>query len=149
MAKEETEKAEIDNLIEEAKQLGIKISKTSTAGFKSKKPGDLEKEKVRIAKNHITWLKIMIAKAKAEAKMKPIDKRRALLRGRFKAIRSRTRAHTYTNKNVEAWLEEFNLIKNNPRSWNRITANGTKPFTPGNRRKKTAKDMLDEMNLGD
>lgn len=139
---EETEKLE-----EEAKALGIKIPKTSMGGLKSKKPEDIEKEKLRLAKDKIQWLQIMIAKAKAVSKMKPIDKRRKLLEGRFKAVRSRTRAHTYTNKNVEAWLEEHALIKNNPKSWNKITANGTKPFTPGNKKKKTAKDLLDEMDL--
>ncbi len=145
----ETKKSEVDSLIEEAELLGIRIPRTSTAGFKSKKPEDLEKEKVRVAKNKIKWLQIMIAKAKVLAKMKPIDKRRELLKSRFKAIRSRDRAHTYSNKNVEAWIEEYNLINSNPKSWNKITTNGTKPFTPGNKKRQTAKDKLDGMDLSD
>lgn len=136
-------------LIEEAKLLGIKLPRTSIAGFKGKKPEDIEKEKARIAKGLIKWLQIMIAKKKAEAKMKPIDKRKAVLVGRFKAVRSRDRAHTYSDANIKAWTEEFNLIKNNPRAWNKITKNGTVPYVPGNKKKKTAKEILDGMNLDD
>ncbi len=134
-------------LIKEAETLGIKIPRTSLAGLKSKKPEDIEKEKARIEKGLIEWLQIMIAKAKVEARMKPIDKRRKLLAGRFKAVRSRKRAHTYSDKNIEAWLEEYSLIKNNPKRWNEITENGKKPYTPGNKKKMTAKDRLDAMNL--
>lgn len=149
-AKAEAEAEEkLQTLTEEAKSLGIKLPRISMAGFKSDKPEDIEKEKNRIAKDLILWLQNMITQAKIEARMKPIDKRREVLRSRFKAIRSHTRANTYSNKNVEAWLEEYNLINNSPGSWNRITANGTKPFTPGNRKKKSAKDILDSMDLED
>ncbi len=149
-AKAEAEAADaLVELVEEAKSFGIKLPRVSIAGFKSIKPEDIEKENIRQAKERIVWLRTMVAKAKIEAKMKPIDKRRKMLKGRFKAIRSHTRANTYSNKNVEAWLEEYNLINHNPRSWNKITANGTKPFTPGNRKKKSAKDILDSMDLED
>lgn len=151
-AKLKVENLDADNLeglIEEAKALGIKLPKVSLAGLKSKKPEDIEKEKTRLAKGRIEWLKTMIAKKKAEAKMKPIDKRRAVLAARFRAVKSRNRAHTYTNKNIEAWLEEYNLINSNPKSWNKITSNGTKSYTPGNKRKKSAKDILDGMDLED
>lgn len=147
MAKETTVISEKEKIYEEAKSLGIPIPRTSMAGFKSKKSEDVEKEKVRVEKNVIGILKIAIAKVKANAKLKPIDRRRAVLAARFKAVRSRTRAHTYSNKNIEAWLEEFNLIKKNPKAWNKATANGTKPYTPGNKKKKTAKDILDAMDL--
>jgi hypothetical protein len=140
----EDEKAAV---YEEAKLLGITIPKTSMAGFKAKKPEDIAKETARVEKEVIGILKIAIAKKKADAKLKPIDRRRALLTARFRAVRSRTRAHTYSNKNVEAWLEEYKLIESNPRAWNKATENGKKPYVPGNKKKKTAKDILDGMNL--
>jgi hypothetical protein len=141
------EKAEVDILIAEAKRLGLKIPKISIAGFKSKKPGDIEKEKARVKKQLVHLLQHAIANAKANAKLKPIDKRRALLRSRFKAVKARDRAHTYSDKNIKAWLEELKMINNNPKSWNKLTKNGTVPFVPGNRKKKTARDILDGMNL--
>ena len=154
MAKDETtedpkgtDAAGVEKLIEEATSLGLKIPRISIAGFKGKTPEDLIKEKARVKKQLIDLLTTMIAKHKANAKLKPIEKRKAVLAARFKAVKSRTRAHTYSDKNIAAWLEEYNLIKDNPKSWNKITANGTKPYTPGNKRKMTAKDRLDAMDL--
>lgn len=141
-------KAEAD-VFEEAERLGIQIPKTSMTGFKGKKPSEIEKEEARLKKHVIGILKIAIAKNKADAKLKPIDRRRVYLASRFKAVRSRTRAHTYSEANIEAWLEEYNLIKNNPRRWNKITQNGKKNYTPGNKKKKTSKDILDGMSLDD
>lgn len=136
-------------LIKEAGTLGIKLPRTSISGFKSKKPEDIEKEKVRVEKDLILWLQTVIAAAKAEAKLKPIDKRRALLISRMRAVKARARAHTYSDANIKAWLEELAMIDSNPKSWNKITKSGTVNFTPGNKRKRTARDILDEMDLED
>ena len=151
MAKEESKEKAADDqkatLIKEAEALGIKIPRTSMASFKGTKPEDIEKERLRIEKDLIKWLETVIRATKANAKLKPIDRRRALLIGRFKAVKSQNRANTYTGQILEAWIEELNLINNNPKSWNKITVNGTKPYTPGNKRKMTAKDRLAAMDL--
>ena len=135
------------NLIKEAETLGIKIPRTTIAGFKAKKPQDLEKEKVRIEKNLLKWLQTMITKAKAIAKLKPIEKRRAVLVARLKAVKSQARAHTYTDVILRSWIEELDMIDRNPKSWNTATVKGTKPYIPASKRKKTAKDILDGMDL--
>ena len=142
----EKEKAK-DEIETDVRTLSIKKSKISMTGFKSKKPAEFAKEEKRQKEFAEKRIVNRIAKAKADAKMKPIDKRRAVLAARFKAVKARKRTSTYSNKNIEAWLEEYNLIQNNPKSWNRITAKGTRPFQPGNKKKKTAKDILDEMDL--
>lgn len=140
--------AETD-VFEEAERLGIPIPKTSMTGFKGKKPSEIEKEEIRLKKHVVGILKIAIAKQKADAKLKPIDRRRAYLASRFKAVKSRTRAHTYSDANIKAWLEEYNIIINTPKRWNKITNNGKVNFTPGNKKKQTARDVLDGMNLDD
>lgn len=138
------EKAE---LLEEAKTLGIKLPRLSIGGLKTKDPKTVAKEELRQKKQFNHLLRHAIAKKKAEAKMKPIEKRRAVLIARLKVVKSRTRAHTYSDANIKAWIEELNLINGNPNSWNQITVKGTKPYTPGNKRKKTARDILDGMDL--
>ena len=146
MAKEKRTKEE---LFEEAKTLGVSIPRVQMSGFKSTKPVEVEKEKARVEKEILSQTEAAIAKKKANAKKKPIDKRRELLEGRFKAVKTRQRAHTYSNKNIEAWLEEYNMIKRNPKGWNKITQNGKLSFTPGNKKKQTAKDILDGMDFDD
>ena len=144
-AEANTKNAETD--AKEAKTLGVKKSKIKMSGFSNKDPqkkqAEEDKHKLLAAKR----VKNRLAKAKEEAAMKPIDKRLALLIGRFKAIVARARTYTYSNKNVEAWTEEYNMIKSSPKSWISLTANGTKPFVPGNIKKKTAKEVLDGMDL--
>ncbi len=143
MAQEESKAT----LIEEARKLGIKLPIVNIKGFKSIKPEDIIKEKARLDKDFITWLKIMIAKKKVEAKMSPIDKRRALLNGRLRAVKARVRAHTYSDATIKAWLEELDMINRNPKSWNKITGKGARNYVPGNKREKTARDILDGMDL--
>ena len=149
MTKEE--KTETENIEEEAKRLGVTKSKVKMSGYniKDKTPEKLAKEEKRQQKLADERLKNRVVQAKLDAKKKPIEKRKALLVGRFKAIRSRVRPHTYSDKNVEAWTEEYNLICNNPKRWNTITKNGKIPYVPGNKRKKSAKEILDSMNLDD
>lgn len=134
-------------LIKEAAALGLKLPRLSFAGVKDKKPENLAKEKARQDKQFIHLLQTAIAKHKEVAKMKPIEKKRALLIARFKAVKSQTRANTYSDANIKAWLEELDLIDRNPKSWNKITVNGTKPYIPSNKRKKTSKEILDGMDL--
>ena len=143
----ETKSTEEEAIFAEAKSLGIKIPRTLMAGFKDKKPEKIAAEELRQKKNVLGIVKRAIAKTKEDAKKKPIDRRRELLVARFKAGKSRTRAQTYSDKNIEAWLEEYNLIQANPKSWNKITSNGKKPFAPGNKKKRTAKAILDSMDL--
>jgi hypothetical protein len=138
---------ETDAIENEAATLGIKESKVKMATYKEKDPVKIEKEETRHRKLIKKRTANRIDKAKVAAKMKPIDKRKALLIGRFKAIRAKTRTYTYSNKNVEAWTEELNMIKNNPKGWKQVTENGTIPFAPGNKTKKTAKQLLDNMDL--
>ena len=153
MANEEKVEAkaarETATLEEEAGRLGVKRSKVSMGGFnvKDKTAEKTAKEEERHRKLADKRLKKRVAKAKAKAKMKPIELRKKGLVDRFKAIRARVRAHTYSDKNIEAWREEYELIINNPRRWNRITENGKLPYTPGNKRKKSATEHLDSMNL--
>ena len=151
MADEKKEaKAEV-TLEEEAARLGVKKSKVimSSYNVKDKTPEKIAREAARHEKLTAKRLRGRVDKAKAAAKMKPIDKRKAVLVGRFRAVRARVRTSTYSNANIEAWTEEYNLIINNPKQWNRITKNGTVPFTPGNKKKMTAKERLDGMNLDD
>lgn len=144
MAKEKAESTKVED---EAKALGVKGSKIKMGTFKDKDPAKIEKEKAKHEKLAAKRQANRVEKAKEKAKMKPIDKRRALLVGRFKAIRAKARTYTYSNKNVEAWTEEFNMIKDSPKEWIRVTKNGTEPYNPGNKRKKTAKELLDSMDL--
>lgn len=144
MAKEETKKEE---KVDEAAVLGVKGSRIVMTGFKDKDPTRIAKEAAKHETLSKARIEKRVAKAKKDAKMKPIEKRKALLASRFKAVRARVRPNNYTNKMIEAWTEEFELIRNNPKQWNKITNNGTKNFTPGNKKKMTAKEKLDNMNL--
>ena len=146
-AKVVPEAEEEAKLIEEATSLGLKIPRLSIGGLKDKKPENITKEEARQKKQFIDLLKTMIAKHKANAKMKPIEKRKALLVSRLKAVKARDRAYTYTDAIIKAWLEELEMINNNPKAWNKTTVNGTKPYTPSNKKKKTALDILDSMDL--
>ena len=140
---------EVDVLMAEAKTLGLDIPRLSIAGLRSKDPKNVAKEEARQAKQLVYLLKVSIEKAKEKARTKPIKKRRALLVSRFKAVKARDRAFTYSDANIKAWLEELNLIDSNPKSWNKITAKGTLPFTPSNKKKKSARDILDGMDFED
>ena len=151
MAKKEDELNENEKLLAEAKALGVTQPKVRMAGFtirgKTPEPTIIEAEEKKHKKLADEKLKIRVHEAKQRAKQKPIDKRRDLIKSRFKAVKNRTRANTYSDKNIQAWLEELNLIENNPKSWIRLTKNGTIPFVPGNRKKKTAREILDSMDL--
>ncbi|KKN74423.1 hypothetical protein LCGC14_0390430 [marine sediment metagenome] len=149
MAKEKLSESEA--LEEEAAKLGVKKSKVimSSYSVKDKTPEKIAREAGRHEKLVAKRLKNRVEKARAKARMKPIDKRKALLVGRFKAVRSKVRAHTYTNKNIAAWTEEWELIINSPKQWNKITKNGKEPYTPGNKKKMSAKERLDGMDLDD
>ena len=136
-----------EKLCEEAELFGVKPTRLVVKGFKHKAVEELEKEEARNKKLIAVRLSNCIEKAKKLGKMKPIEKRHALLVGRFKAITSEIRANTYSDKIVNAWIEEFNLIENSPKQWNNDTKNGTIPYTPGSKRKKTAKQILAGMDL--
>lgn len=148
-AVETAEVKESEKIAAEAKALGIKPSRVSLSGFKDKSPDKLAKEEARNKKLIEKRLKGRVAQAKENAKKKPIEKRRGLLVARLKAVKSRRRPNTYSDANIKAWIEELDLIDNNPKSWNKATANGTKPYTPGNKKKRTARDILDGMDLDD
>lgn len=150
MAKDDKEKAEIseENAAERtAEALGIKGSKVTMTSFKDKNPQKIITEEARHKKLAAKRLEIRIAKAKADAKATPIEKRRAVICARFRAEKSRTREHTYTDANLKAWIEELNMIDRNPKSWIKATKNGTVGYTPSNKKKKTARAILDEMDL--
>jgi len=144
---EEAREKDATEIAREAKMLGVKKSRISMSGFKDKKPEKIAKEEARTAKKASSRLAKNIAKAKATSKMKPIGKRRGVLVARLRAVKARRRAHTYTNAIITAWLEELKMIDNNPKSWNKITGNGTRGYVPGNKRKRTARDILDGMDL--
>ena len=141
--------AEDEKLLTEAKTLGITRSKVSMSGFNVKdlSPEKIAKEEDKQNKLADKRLKTRVEQAKLDAKKKPIEKRKALLVSRFKAVKSRTRPNSYSDANIKAWIEELNMINNNPKSWNKLTKNGTIPFIPGNRKKKTAHEILDGMDL--
>ena len=143
--------SEAEKIAAEAKLLGIKPSKISMSGYNVRNMTQEKRDKEGKKQKKLAEKRLVsrIAQVKTDAKKKPIDKRRELLIGRFKAVRDRVRASTYSDKNIEAWTEEFNLITNNPKQWNRVTKNGKVPYAPANRRKKTAKELLDSMDLGD
>lgn len=138
-----------EKLSDEARGLGIKPSRIRMSSFKSKDPEKIDKEQAKHDKMVNKRIKKRIAKKKAEVKLKPIDKRKALLVGRFKAVKSRNRPNSYSDANLKAWLEELNMIKNSPGTWNKLTKNGTIGFVPGNKKKKTARDEIDGMDLDD
>lgn len=140
-----------EKLLAEAKALGITRSKIEMSGFhvkgKPPEPDMIEKEEKKQNKMADERLKNRVEQARLDAKKKPIEKRKALIVSRFKAVKSRFRPRTYSEANLKAWLEELDMINNSPKSWVKITRNGTVPFVPGNRKKKTARDRLDEMDL--
>ena len=142
---------EDEKLMAEAKALGVTRSKVKTSGFsikgKTPPPDVLAKEQKRHEKLADKRFKARVEQARIDAKKKPIEKRKELLVGRFNAIKSRTRAHTYSDANITAWTEEYNMIINNPKSWNKITNKGTTSFIPGNKKKKSAREILDGMDL--
>lgn len=142
---EEKEEKEAKKIAAEAKALGIKPSRVSLSGFKDKNPDKIAKEEARNKKLIAKRLKVRVAQAKE--KKTPIEKRRELLVARLRAVKSRRRANTYSDENIKAWVEELNMIDNNPKSWIKATASGTKPYTPGNKKKRTARDILDGMDL--
>ena len=141
--------AEDEKLLTEAKTLGVTRSKVSMSGFNVKdlSPEKIAKEEDKQNKLADKRLKTRIEQARLDAKKKPIEKRKALLVSRFKAVKSRTRPNSYSDANIKAWIEELNMINNNPKSWNKLTKNGTIPFIPGNRKKKTAHEILEGMDL--
>ena len=145
MAKNETKNPEPS--FDEAKTLGIKTSKTSLSGFKTKGPADTSREAKKHEELASARTKNRITKAKAAAKMKPVDKRRLLLQGRFKAVRARTRPNTYTDAMIKAWIEELNVIQNNPKHWITETNNGKDPYPRPGKKAKTASALLDSMDL--
>lgn len=136
-----------DKMAEEAEILGVTKSKIKVSGYKEKDPGKVAKELARHKKQVDQRVKNRIEKTKVKAKMTPIQIRKALLVGRFKAVRAKSRERTYSNKIIEAWTEEFNMINNNPKQWIKLTSNGMQQFTPGNKKKQSAKELLDSMNL--
>lgn len=150
MAKEETQ-SNREKLLAEAKALGVTRSKIDMTSFtvrgKTPAPAVLAAETEKQEKLADKKLKARVEQAKVDAKKKPIEKRMELLKGRFRAVTSESRAHTYSDKNLKAWLEEYNLIKDNPKMWIKLTNNGKIPFVPDNRKKKTTKQILEAMNL--
>lgn len=147
-AEEIVAKEASETLAEKAAALGITPSKVSLTGFKGKdSPEKTLKEQKRHDKISESRLENRIAKAAAADKMKPIEKRQALLKSRFRNIKSKTRPAAYSDKNLKAWLEEYELIQANPKAWDIATKNGTIPYVPGDRKKKTPKDKIDGMDL--
>jgi hypothetical protein len=153
--KEDKKTAKEEAKIEkEAKALGVANSRVSLTGFKEKSnPAKLEKEQKRQDKLKLERTQARVEKAKAKSKQKPIEERRLILISRLRASRDEgkkvMRARAYTDKNIKAWIEELELIENNPKQWNRSTKNGTAPYVPGNKRKKSTQEILDGMNLDD
>jgi len=158
MAKEKVEKlsleeAENENekLLAEAKALGVTRSKISLSGFtvrgKTPDPEVMAKEQARHDKLADKRLRARVKQAKLDDKKKPIDKRKELLVSRFKAVRDKVRSVTYTDAQIKAWTEEYNMIVNNPKSWVKLTNNGKVSFIPDNKKKKTAREVLDGMDL--
>lgn len=136
---------------EDAAALGVRKSKVSMTGFnnkKGRKPVEIEREEKRVKKKVNSRLAHMVDKKKAEAKMKPIDKRRALLIARLKAVKSQKRPNTYSVANIKAWMEELEAIDRNPKSWTKLTNSGKAPFQPSNKRKvRTALELLEGIDL--
>lgn len=143
-AKLHKERAE---LVTEAKLLGIKLPRLSIAGLGTKDLKVVANEELRQKKQFNRLVRAAITKHKTAAKMKPIDKRKALLLGRFKAAQTRIRANTYSDKNMKAWIEELNVINSNPKAWIASTKNGKLPFAPGNKKNRSALEILDGMDL--
>lgn len=136
------------SVADEARALGIKTSTVKLAGFKDKSKSDkMEKEQERQKKLLNKRTAKRIEKAKAKANMKPIEKRRNLLRSRLRAVKARERANTYSDANIKAWLEELQLIDSSPKMWNQLTNKGTVNFIPGNKKKRTMRDVVDSMDL--
>lgn len=145
-AESEAENAK-EKIDKEAKELGIKKTRIKMAGFKNKDPDKLEKAFNKHKKLRDKRTVKRIEKAKINKAMKPVDKRRNLLKARLRSVKEENRAITYSSKVVEAWLEELNLIERSTKTWNKLTKNGTVNYIPGNKKKRTMKDILDSMDL--
>ena len=134
-------------LARQAKLLGIKAPKITIPANVAKDPVKLAKAEKKRDDDIRKSLQSSIEKAKVDDKRSPIDIRRDLLESRFRVVRGRKRAKTYTDAMVKAWLKEYEIIKNNKKMWIKETANGTLPFPIANRKSKSAAAILDAMDL--
>ena len=142
-----TNETPADNDAVEAKALGVKKSKVSLASYKTKGPADTAREATRQEEMAAARVKNRIAKAKADAKKKPIDKRRELIQARFKAIRSRHRPTTYSDALIRTWMKELEVIQSNPKHWVKETGDGKKAYPIVNKKNRSARSLLDSMDL--
>ena len=146
MAKEEKQDAK-EKLVDEANALGVKRSNIKMTSFKDKDPTRAAREAAKLEKLADKRVENRIAKAKKAANMKPIDKRRDLLKARLKAVKDKRRGITYPDKSLMAWIEELKLITSSPKAWNNATKKGTANYVPGNKKKQTTEDILANMDL--
>ena len=114
------EKTDID---EEAKKLGVSKSRIRMPGIKSK---DKEKETKKHEKLVATRTANRIEKKKAEAKLKPVDKRKALLEARLRKVAAGNQATNYTNETINSWVDELAFIKKSPAAWKKGCMKGGK-----------------------
>lgn len=133
--------------VDEAKMLGVKKSKVSMGGFKSKGPADTERESRKQSEAANLRVKNRVAKAKKVAKQKPIDVRRTFLQSRFKAVRARIRPNNYSDALIKIWIKELEVIDNNPKHWIKETQNGSVPYPRADKKHRSARSLLDSMDL--
>ena len=129
---------------EEAKTLGVSESKINTARYTGK---DAAKEAKKHEQLKADRLENRIKKAKANGKMKPIDRRKKLIEAKFRAHKAAPSIQKYSETLLRNLLKELNVIKTAPKQWTSRTANGTRPYPIAEAKKKTALDMIEDMDL--
>ncbi len=80
-----------------------------------------------------------IAKLKAKPKT-PAQVRKALLGARLKRVQDK-RPHSYRKEQLIAWGKEYQILKNNPKSW--------KPGCTRAKKQKSAQDFIDGLQIED
>lgn len=83
--------------------------------------------------------KTRLAKLKAPPKT-PIQVRKAVLAARLRKVKAR-KPHNYRKEQLIVWAKEYELIKNRPDSW--------RPGCIRAKKKKTAQDFIDELQIDD
>jgi hypothetical protein len=144
---ETKQEQEDKDLKEQAKRLGVKPPKITIPANVQKDPAKFAKAQ-KAADTKIRKALIRgIEAAKKKAKQTPIDVRRECLEARFKVVRNRRRSRTYPDAMVKMWIKEYEILKNNPKLWNKETQNGTQPFPVAAKKNKSAAALLDAMDL--
>ena len=139
MAEEKTKEPDVNE------KVALGISESNVTQFNNVKESLREKEKARHEKLKAKRIENRIAKKKAEAKLRPIDKRRNLLMARLGRVKGKQTEHHTPAGVLKEWIDELKMIKSAPKAWNERTQNGSRPFKV----QKTGDTVQDKLNAMD